>query len=38
MTVEDVNPHNKTGTRVTICLPMIFENTIFGTNEKSSNN
>jgi len=38
LTIEDLNLKEKTGTRVRICLPMIYENTIFGSNEKGSHN
>jgi len=30
LTVTDLDPNQKTGTRVIICLPMIYENTKFG--------
>lgn len=36
--VEDLNPEDKSGTRVIICLPMIYENTKFESDEKSTNN
>jgi len=33
-----LNEKEKTGTRVIICLPMIYENTKFENDEKSTNN
>lgn len=38
LSVEDLNEKEKTGTRVIICLPMIYENTKFENDEKSTNN
>lgn len=38
LSVEDLNEKEKTGTRVIICLPMIYENTKFENDEKSINN
>jgi hypothetical protein len=37
MEVTDLNQKLKTGTKVIICLPLIYENTIFDKNEKSIN-
>ncbi len=38
LTIEDFDKKNKTGTRVIICLPIIYENTTFEAYEKSTNN
>jgi hypothetical protein len=37
MDVSDFDTELKSGTKVIICLPLIYENTTFGKNEKSSN-
>ena len=37
MEVSDFDTELKSGTKVIICLPLIYENTTFGKNEKSSN-
>jgi hypothetical protein len=38
LTIEDLDVKQKTGTRVIICLPIIYENTKFGSYEKSTDN
>lgn len=38
LTIEDLDKKNKTGTRVIICLPIIYENTTFEAYEKGTNN
>ncbi|MFM7596498.1 MAG: histidine kinase [Flavobacteriales bacterium] len=38
LSIEDLNVKEKTGTRVIICLPIIYENTTFGSYEKSTDN
>ncbi|NBU48381.1 MAG: hypothetical protein EBS34_13275 [Flavobacteriales bacterium] len=37
MEVKDLNEDLKTGTKVIICLPLIYENSIFDKNEKGIN-
>jgi len=38
LTISDLDEKQKTGTRVIICLPIIYENTKFGSYEKSTDN
>ena len=38
LTIEDLDLKHKTGTRVIICLPIIYENTTFEAYEKSTDN
>ena len=38
LTIEDLDLKQKTGTRVIICLPIIYENTTFEEYEKSTDN
>lgn len=38
LTIEDLIQGDKTGTKVIICLPIIYENTIFGNDEKGTHN
>lgn len=38
LVVSDLDTKEKSGTKVIICLPIIYENTIFGNDEKSTNN
>ena len=38
LTIEDLDLTHKTGTRVIICLPIIYENTTFEAYEKSTDN
>ena len=38
LTIDDLDVKQKTGTRVIICLPIIYENTKFGSYEKSTDN
>ncbi len=38
LTIEDLIQGDKTGTKVIICLPIIYEKTIFGNDEKGTHN
>jgi len=38
LAIEDLVQSNQTGTKVIICLPIIYENTIFGNDEKGTHN